>query len=63
MNKIIICAAALILSACAGNNGAGEAQQLTKKSDDSNCKMIKTSGSRLAKKVCSGGMKKSDKSD
>ncbi|WOH36747.1 hypothetical protein RI844_15420 [Thalassotalea fonticola] len=63
MNKIIICAAALFLSACASNNGTGEGQQLTKKSEGSNCRMIKTTGSKMAKRVCSGGVRSSKKSD
>jgi len=63
MNKIIICAAALLLSACSSNNGTGEGQQLTKKSDNSNCRMVRTSGSKVAKKVCSGGEQRSTKSD
>ncbi len=63
MNKIIICVVALSLSACAGNSEVGERQQLTKRSDDSNCRMVKFTGSKLAKKVCSGGAKKSNKSD
>jgi len=54
MNKIIICVIALTLSACSSNNGGAEGQQLTKKSNSANCKMIKTSGSRVAKKVCDG---------
>ncbi|KGJ89966.1 hypothetical protein [Thalassotalea sp. ND16A] len=64
MKKIIICvAAAVILSACAGNNGAEEGTQLTKKSNASNCKKIKSTGSNIAKKVCSGGKQRSKKSD
>jgi|GEM_PF-3638427 len=59
MNKIIICIAALMLTACSSNNGTGEGQQLTNKS---NCTMVKTTGSKLAKKVCRAGPS-SSKSD
>jgi hypothetical protein len=63
MNKIILCVAVLSLSACAGNNGVGNGDKLTKKSANTNCRMVKALGSKIPKKVCSGGTRTSTKSD